>query len=415
MDFEEAIAYLYSLRHHSATYGIDRMLVLNDLLGNPDQSYPLIHVAGTNGKGSVCAMLDAIFLASGFKTGLHTSPHLFYLGERIQVNRENISKEGICLYTSKIKSIAEKYTEDKKELFPSFFEFINAMAFLYFRDKNIDIGIIETGLGGEKDSTNVIKPLVSVITSISRDHEEILGFGLKNIAKAKGGIIKEKIPVVLGEIPPEAESVILEIARQKKAPVYKISEHFTKDNYPETNLMGSHQRINAAIATLTCRVLQSHYSLTTKNIESALKSVHWPARFESYSITNDNLLILDATHNEAGALYLSENLENLIRTTGKKPSLIFGTLGESHAEAILPHITKYTNKIYLTLPPSPRAASFEILKKHIPKSFEGEIHEIPLDALCEKGKGLKIAQNSEIYLVTGSIYLAGAVLESISS
>ena len=243
-NYEEAKAYLYSLKHHGAKYGIDRMRLLGEKIGHPERRFPVIHVAGTNGKGSTCAMLEAIFRLNGYKTGLFTSPHLVFQGERIQVNRKILDPDSIVKYTLQLKSIADKLAARNAADHPSFFEFMTAMAFMRFAEEAVDIGIIETGLGGRLDATNIVRPEISVITSISLDHTELLGDDLPAIAREKAGIIKEGRPVVLGCLPKEAENTIREIASQRNAPVHSIAEQFgnTSLDYPLTNLHGDYQR-----------------------------------------------------------------------------------------------------------------------------------------------------------------------------
>ena len=213
--YEAVRSYLYGLRHRGSLYGVDRMREFIRHLGHPEKAYPVVHVAGTNGKGSTCAMLESIFRQAGLKTGLFTSPHLVHQGERVQVNRQILTREEVMEYTRRLKPIAEAIEKEHTDHHPSFFEFMTGMAFLRFAEEQVDIGIFETGLGGRLDATNVLNPEVSVITSISLDHTDILGDTLEAIAAEKAGIIKPGKPVIMGLLPLEAEKVIETVAKER--------------------------------------------------------------------------------------------------------------------------------------------------------------------------------------------------------
>ncbi|MFW6218065.1 MAG: bifunctional folylpolyglutamate synthase/dihydrofolate synthase, partial [Verrucomicrobiota bacterium] len=205
--YKETRDYLYSLRDRGSKYGIERMQRFVAELGHPERRFPVIHVAGTNGKGSVCAMLEAIYRANGYRTGLYTSPHLVHLGERVQVDRLPLTETDIVRHCERLRPVAAALGAGKPEEHPSFFEFMTAMAFLQFADAQVDLAILETGLGGRLDATNVAAPELSVITSVSLDHTELLGDSLAKIAREKAGICKPRKPVLLGRLPPEAEAV----------------------------------------------------------------------------------------------------------------------------------------------------------------------------------------------------------------
>jgi len=415
MNYTEAQAYLYSLRHHGAKYGIDRMRLLDQKLNYPHRSYPIIHVAGTNGKGSVCAMLESIYRNAGLKTGMFTSPHLVHLEERIQVNREKIPQAQTVEYTEYLKTIADELADLNPDDHPSFFEMVNAMAFLYFQKEKVDLAICETGLGGELDSTNVVNPLVSVITSISNDHTEILGDSLEAIAQAKAGIIKEGTPVLIGDLPEIAQSVICQKAKEKNAPLYSITETFGGDlsNYPETNLHGSFQRKNAALALLVTKVLKGHFPIAEDVVLAALQNVYLPGRWQEIELKNKSTLILDSAHNEESIQALQENLTCLIKKIKKKPSIIVGSLSEKRAKAILTVLANYAAELILVKPKQFRAVSTAKLKQFIPKSFTGEIVESNVDKLfCKRGSISHDLDNKTI-VATGSIYLVGEILNKI--
>ena len=257
-DYAAATEYLFALKAGGVKFGIDRMRRLTAALGHPERSYPVIHVAGTNGKGSVSAMLDAIFRAAGWRTGLYTSPHLVKLGERVQVDRRHLTEAEIVAYTGELRPIAAACAATMPDEHATFFEFMTAMAFLQFQRRQADVAIIEVGMGGRLDATNVVEPEIAVITSIGLDHCAELGGTLAQIAREKAGIIKPGRPVVMGRVPAEAEQVIREVAAAGGAPVHSVREIFGGDmaGYPATNLAGDYQRWNAATATLVAQVFR---------------------------------------------------------------------------------------------------------------------------------------------------------------
>ncbi|HRP06269.1 MAG TPA: Mur ligase family protein, partial [Opitutaceae bacterium] len=256
-DYESVQAYLFSLKARGVKFGIDRMRLLSAALGHPEQAVPVIHITGTNGKGSTAAMLEAIFRSAGWKVGLYTSPHLVRLGERVQVNRRMLSEEEIISFTNELKPIADELAHGSPDDHASFFEFMTAMAFLQFARKQCDLSVVEVGLGGRLDATNIVDPQVSIVTSISLDHCEMLGETVERIAAEKAGIIKPGRPVVIGRLPPAAERVIREVAAHQGCVVHSVRAEFGEDStrYPGTNLEGEYQRWNAATATLAARVM----------------------------------------------------------------------------------------------------------------------------------------------------------------
>ena len=262
-DYDATRDYLYALKNRGSKFGIDRMRRLVAALGHPERKFPVIHVAGTNGKGSVCAMLEALYRANGYTTGMFTSPHLLHLGERVQVNRRALDESAIVRYVEELRPAAGKLGEEDADMHPTFFEFVTAMAFLRFAEDGtdggvdgamlssggaVDIGLIETGLGGRLDATNVVEPELSIITSISFDHMEMLGDTLAKIAAEKAGIIKPGKPVLIGCLPEEAEAVIRSVAAERGAALYAVRDRYTDADLPATNLAGRFQRWNAAVA-----------------------------------------------------------------------------------------------------------------------------------------------------------------------
>ncbi|MEM7790729.1 MAG: Mur ligase family protein, partial [Verrucomicrobiota bacterium] len=323
--FASTQRYLFALKNRGSKYGIDRMRRFAQALGHPQRKFPSIHVAGTNGKGSVCAMLEALYRENGYRTGLYTSPHLVHLGERVQINREMLIDQAIIDMIQHLKPIAEAISAGDSDEHPSFFEFMTAAAFLRFAESKVDIALIETGLGGRLDATNVLDPELSIITSISLDHTELLGDAIDKIAREKGGIIKPGKPVLIGKLASEAEKAIRQIADERGSEVFSIKERFAKpEELPETNLAGSFQRWNAGVALYASEILSKRFPITTHD---GLQNVDWAGRWQRVEI-KDRTLILDATHNPEGAEMLEENLQRLVGEIGKKPVIVAGTLGE---------------------------------------------------------------------------------------
>jgi len=414
--YEATKTYLYSLRHHGAKYGIDRMRLLSAQLGQPERQFPVIHVAGTNGKGSTCAILEACFREAGYMTGLFTSPHLVYLGERIQVNREVLAPAAIVTLTEHLRAIAERLAAIDPEDHPSFFEFVTAMAFLRFAEASVDIGIIETGLGGRLDASNVVMPEVSVITSISYDHMDILGDTLTQIATEKAGIIKPGVPVVIGHLPEEAEVVMRQRATELGCPLYAVKEHFGEDldHYPVTNLTGDYQRINAATAVLTLEVLGKRFAISDEQRATALQNVSWAGRWEKIPLA-DRTLILDASHNPEGAAALDTNLAALALQEGGGLVIAAGTLGEARAAALMPVVARHAREIVLLRPQQPRACSFAELQAAVPESYAGTIREATVEELFPRHAETTLGKPGETVVVTGSIYLLGEVVDALRS
>lgn len=412
--YEAVKNYLYGLKHRGANYGIERMRHFCRELALPDANIPVIHVAGTNGKGSTCAMLEAIYRHAGYKTGMFTSPHLVFQGERVQINRVPLSHDEVMRYTTLLRPVAERIEAEFPGYHPTFFEFMTGMAFLRFAEVKVDVSIVETGLGGELDATNVVNPSISIITSISLDHVDILGHRIVDIAKAKAGIIKEGKPVIIGVLPVEAEQVIRMVAGQKNAPVFSVKERFGDDvaSWPTSNLSGDYQRANAALATLAVEVLRHTFKVSATQVEEALQQVNWAGRWERHALPGKTL-ILDASHNPEGALGLDQNLRQLVGQTGKKPLIIAGTLGTYRASCLMPVVARYAREIYLLKPNQPRACTEEELLSCIPANFSGKINKATVRELFPAPGISSIGERDDTIVATGSIYLIGEIMEAL--
>ncbi|MDO8542917.1 MAG: folylpolyglutamate synthase/dihydrofolate synthase family protein [Opitutaceae bacterium] len=410
-EYAAVIEYLFAQKAHGTKYGIDRMRVLSARLGHPERAVPWVHVAGTNGKGSVAAMLDAILHAAGWRTGLYTSPHLVHLGERVQVDRTMLTEEEIVRYLRDLRPLADQLGAANPDDHPSFFEFMTAMAFLQFARQQCEIAVIEVGLGGRLDATNIITPEVSIITSIAMDHCEILGDEIEQIATEKAGIVKPGRPVIIGRMSREAEWRIRAIAAQEGAEVLSVAQHFGHDltNYPHTNLEGDYQRWNAATATLAARVLGPRWRITPEAIERGLAHVDWPGRWQRVRLAG-RLTILDASHNPEGAQVLDSNLTHLVAETGRAPIVITGMLGAARARPLLETVARHAKEVHLVVPHQPRACSHEELESLLPSDFRGRVIRNHVERLFPTPDRCTAGGPDDVVVVTGSIYLLGEVM-----
>jgi dihydrofolate synthase / folylpolyglutamate synthase len=390
------------------------MRLLAASLDHPERNYPCIHVAGTNGKGSVAAMLDAIFHAAGWHTGLYTSPHLVRLGERVQVDRTILTEEEIVVYTRELQGHADRLAAFDPTDHPSFFEFMTGAAFLHFARRRVDLGIIEVGLGGRFDATNIVEPEVSVITSIGLDHCEYLGDTLTQIAFEKAGIVKPGRPVVLGRMPAEARATIERIAAERGSPVWSVEQEFGDDlaRYPATNLECTYQRWNAATATLVTRLLPERWRLTRETVAGGLQQVNWPGRWQRLRV-GATPVILDASHNPEGALMLDESLRRLIADTGRAPVIVTGALGEHRARALLATVARHAREIHLVIPHQDRASSYQVLEACVPAEFTGAVRRATVAEVFPTADRCAVGGPGDTVIVTGSIYLLGEVLERL--
>ncbi len=414
-DYSAVTEYLFAQKAHGRKFGVDRMALLAAALGHPERAVPCLHVAGTNGKGSVSAMLDAILHAAGWRTGLFTSPHLVHLGERVQVDRRMLTEREIVDMFAELRPIADQLATADADDAPSFFEFVAAMAFLQFARKGCDIGVVEVGLGGRLDATNVITPEVSVITSIAMDHCELLGDTLEKIAREKAGIIKPGRPVVLGRVPLEAEQTIRAIARERGSPLVSVEDTFGHElaGYPHTNLEGDYQRWNAATATLAARALAPAWKISADAIAHGLAHVDWPGRWQRIQL-GGRLTILDASHNPEGAQVLDSNLTHLVAETGRAPIVITGVLGAARARPLIETIARHAREIHFVVPHQPRACSFEELEALVPESFRGRLVRSTVEQLFPAPNQCSAGGADDVLVVTGSIYLLGEVMARLA-
>lgn len=392
MNYQQTLNCIYNLKgsEHKGDFNLSlkNMKILLKKIDNPEKSLKVIHVAGTNGKGSVCAMLSSILKEAGYKVGMYTSPHLKDFRERFLINNKKISQDDIVRYFKQIKPFISSQT---------FFEVITAMAFLYFKDKKIDFLICEVGLGGRLDATNVVNPIISVITNIGLEHQEYLGETIEKIAFEKAGIIKNKIPVVTGT-KGAALKVIKKVAKKNNSKIYS-------DGKPikiSLKLNGEFQLENASIAVETIKILNQYNNLDIKKtiIKKGLLNTTWHGRLEFIS---KNILV-DCAHNLDAVKALKKELLK-IKKKYKKLYLIIGLLKDKDYKNIVKELEPLAHRIILVKPKISRALNPRILAENIKKYYL--IIEDTKKAL-EYAK--KITKDNDLILVTGSIYVVGEII-----
>jgi len=427
MTYQQTIEYLFSRlpmysRIGAAAFKKDltNTIILCEDIGNPHHKFKSIHVAGTNGKGSVSHMLAAILQTAGYKTGLYTSPHLKDFRERIKVNGVEINEKFITDFTEKIKPLIE-------EIEPSFFEITVAMAFDYFAKQEVDIAVIEVGLGGRFDSTNIITPELSVITNIGWDHMNILGDSLEKITFEKGGIIKPNIPVVIGETIPESKPIFEKIASEKNAPLHlatkernvaswewekhelivEIAENGKTDHKKyHLDLPGIYQSKNLLTVLETCSVLKDlEYDIDENEIRQGLqKTKKLTGLHGRWEVIHENpAIVLDVGHNEDGIKQIIQQIE---LTTHHELHIIIGMVKDKEIDTVLsllPHSANY----YFTQAHIPRALPAETLKEKAGEfNLKGKTYPDVNEAIKEaKSKSHK----DDLILICGSVFLVGEV------
>jgi dihydrofolate synthase/folylpolyglutamate synthase len=320
----------------------------------------------------------------------------------------------VVALAAELRPIAERLALANPDDQPAFFEHMTAMALLHFARRRCDIGVLEVGLGGRLDATNVVTPEVAVITSIALDHAEILGDSLEKIAREKAGVIKPGVPVVIGRMPAEAEATIRRVAAEKGARVISVVEEYGPDvaAYPHTNLEGDYQRWNAATATLAAKTLAGRWRITPTAIERGLAHVDWPGRWQRVQL-GGRCLILDASHNPEGAAVLDSNLARLVAETGRAPVVITGVLGTVRARPLIEVICRHAAEIRLVVPRQPRACAYEELEALIPTSYRGRVERATVETLFPRPGVCAAGASSDVVVVTGSIYLLGEVMGAL--
>ena len=400
MNYIEAIEYLERLNVFGIKPGLERIEKMLARLGNPQSNYKTIHVAGTNGKGSVCAMLSEILSTAGIKTGLFTSPHLSSYRERFRIDGKMISEIDFAVVTEKIKSIIDRIVDEGGES-PTQFEALTAMAFEYFSRANVEYAVIETGLGGTLDSTNVITPVLSIITNVDMDHADKCGGTLEGIAHHKAGIIKRGIPIVTGA-KGEPLDIIRATAKKLDAPIKILGEDFSINKALELALDGDYQRENAAVAVNSARSLDDD-RIQNSTIVTALKRVQWEGRFEYFTIETKTVII-DGAHNPAGARALRESLDVRYPTQPRK--FLFGVLRDKAFDEMIDLLFRPKDFVIVTRPESSRAAEPQMICDRLSRR---SIRSIPIENIEAAFDSWIEGDKQSIRIAAGSLYMIGAV------
>lgn len=396
------LPWLFQQQPKGISLGLEAPTALLAALGDPQKKVPVLHIAGTNGKGSVAAFSASILKAAGLRVGLYTSPHLVDFRERIQINGELISQEDLEEGIRRLQSVTQGW-----ERSPTFFELTTALAFDYFARQKCDVIVLETGLGGRLDATNLAADKVAcAITSISIDHQEWLGSTLADIAREKAGIMRPGVPVVTSPQPAEVMEVLREEAMRMGAPLIIVDEPMTREM--PLGLAGSHQRWNAAAALKLME--QGPWELSEKIKQQGLKTVSWPGRFQHCQLENGRKIILDGAHNPAAAEQLVATWKEIFPE--QKCCLVFGSLLDKEGEKMLRILETIASSIILVSVHSPRAVSSSELQKMAPSAMAFS----SLEEVLEK-KNIFVDPIPPFYsdlnppiLLTGSLFLVGEAL-----
>jgi dihydrofolate synthase/folylpolyglutamate synthase len=410
--YRETLDWIYNLRGGIIDLRLDRMDQALALFDHPEGQFPALHIAGTNGKGSTAAMLHRILTVAGYRAGLYTSPHLVSFTERIRVGDEEISPDDVVALAREIRD-----RTNTAGVMLTFFEIVTVMAFVYLARQRIDIGVIEVGLGGRLDATNLVRPIVTMITTISMDHEAYLGSDLLSIGKEKAGIIKPRIPVVCGPLPSEVAAMLKQVGGEKSCAAYFLGSDFgfflkddgcfdykgIKKDFSNlaVALHGRHQRSNAAVA-LAALELAGKFPVDERAIRHGLGSVAWPGRFEI--VRESPWVILDGAHNAEGAKALGETLDEFRR--GRRVKILFAAMGDKDWRQMLSVLLPRADELVLTRVAMERSADPNIIARWLPGS-------VPCRVAGDARSGLRLLYNGakpdEIIVVAGSLYLLGEI------
>lgn len=439
--YEEALAWLHGLLRFGQKPGLERMNWMLAALQHPERALAFVHVAGTNGKGSVCAYLAHVLREAGYTTGEFTSPYIADFRERIRDNGEWISKEDLLILANELKPLVERCDKETDFGSPTEFEVITLLAILYFaRVARPAVVIWETGLGGRLDSTNVVVPLVSVITNIGLDHTDVLGSSVAEIAREKAGIIKPGVPVVLGELQPEAYEAIELSAQNKRSTMYRLGVHFQAEAREEQlglqtfvykslfrrsestyqlQMNGVHQAANAAVALMTLDLLREYYAylLEAEEIARGLRETHWPGRLEC--MVTSPLVLLDGAHNTEGVTALVQSVAKLL-PKGKRIHLLMAALADKPLEQMVAKwqlLGDQLTTVFVASFDFPRAAPIEALMEIWRASGldSGRIRPVPDWRSFIRAWANEEANNQEDCLIVfGSLYFISQVRSTLS-
>ena len=424
-----ALEYLLSLEHFGIKFGLDNIRAILERLGHPERAFRTVHIAGTNGKGSVTAMVDTALRAAGHRSARYTSPHLVDLTERFVVDGQAVSQTVLSQAVDDVRTvIADLQQRGVLEVHPTFFEVTTAAAFEIFRQAAVEVAVCEVGLGGRLDATNVLSPMVTAITSIAFDHQQYLGTSLAEIAGEKAGIVKSDVPIVVGPVAPEAARVIEDTARERKAPLVWAREGVAIEAMPvplrggqlirlrtprtdygvvELRLEGRHQVDNAVIAVRVLEILDEiGFDVPKSAITEGLASVWWPGRLERISLVGGRTLLIDAAHNPAGA----EALAAYLRDRAVRHPLVFAAMRDKDVRGILSALVPQASALVFTRSSNPRSAN--------PHSLVAVVQTLtptlPIQVEDSVSAALAYAWKlSPDIVAAGSIFLLGDVLKEL--
>ena len=387
MRYEEAVDWVYSTQLFGMKLGLESIADVLSALSVPLEGQRFVHVAGTNGKGSVCAMAESVLREAGYRTGLFTSPHLISYRERIVVDGEMVPEELVAAGLSHIRELVEDW-----DTHPTFFEITLALAMWVFAERGIEVGVLETGMGGRLDATNVIEPDVSVITPIALDHTQWLGETIEAIAAEKGGIIKPGVPVVCSPQLPAAAEVLERIAEERGAPLRWVEAAYAG----EVGLAGEHQKLNAAVAIAALRA--APFEIPAESVGAGVASVRWRARFQRLGPR----LVVDGAHNPAAA---AATVETWRQTFGdRKATVVFGVVESKDVRGVLDLIGRIAGRWIFCEVNSVRGIP--------PGDLVTQVADRQIGAAVATGVGeaLQLAEEDDLVLVCGSLFLAGEAL-----
>ncbi len=424
--FQETLSFLYGLQLFGIKVGLNNIHHLTSAVGHPEKKFPSIHIAGTNGKGSTAAMIASVLIASGYKTGLYTSPHLRHFSERIRINGKKIPEREIIRYTAILRRPIERTKA-------TFFEATTAIAFRYFADQNVDIAVIETGLGGRLDATNIIHPELSIITTIGLDHTEYLGSTLQSIAREKGGIIKHGVPCITGVVRGSVLGVLKKIATSRKSALIQPKKEYLCSTHNESlsgfhlsihkgqsitrdvfiSLAGSHQASNALLALRALDYMKDQRGYSRINDSTVNDGL---GHVQEYSgirgrldvLSNHPLIVADVAHNADGIRTMISALRPLI--VGKC-TIMFGVMKDKDYKAMIRELIPLTRLAVIVHPETERARDIQ--------SIAGEFHQNSVKALAVSSAkegikmGLRELRKNELFLIIGSHFVVGEAMENL--
>jgi dihydrofolate synthase / folylpolyglutamate synthase len=407
----EPLSYLFSLEQFGIKFGLENISTLVARLGHPERAFRSVHIAGTNGKGSVTAMVDAALRAAGHRSARYTSPHLVDIVERFVVDGRSIDHADLAAVIADIRDVVDGLRrEGALQVQPTFFEVTTAAAFELFRRARVEVAVLEVGLGGRLDATNVIVPEVTAITSIAMDHETYLGSTLQDIAREKGGIIKPGIPVVVGDLPNEANAVIEQIARERSARLIRT----TPDSVAAQSigLAGDHQKANAAVAVaLLQEIDRGGLRVPAAAIAHGLAKPDWPGRLDLRRLPDGREALLDAAHNPAGAAALASYLRGW-HTDEPPPPLVFAAMRDKDVAKMFEALLPAVGPVVVTRASTPRAAvpdEVAAIARRVAPASHVLVAPTPGDALAAAWR------TAPRIVVAGSIFLLGDVMKLVQA